>query len=182
MDLHEIRLIEQNNLHLTNYSRQWFPDICKGISRTTYDISQIGINIQNEFQKQKTKSNGNNFFLLNSIKKNFISITVDIDENMRNDTNLHIISSGTRTGRALILLATLDKDVATPVLIDVEIVKMFKQYKYNLASKTTTTSHFGSEGHVFGTGLVPHYHLDKELSFGEYSYKKKIDASAMNHS
>ena len=62
LDLHEIRLIEQNNLHLTNYSRKWFPDICKGISRTTYDISHIGINIRNEFQKQKTKSNGNNFF------------------------------------------------------------------------------------------------------------------------
>ena len=47
LDLHEIRLIEQNNLHLTNYSRKWFPDICKGISRTTYDISHIGINIRN---------------------------------------------------------------------------------------------------------------------------------------
>ena len=101
-----------------------------------------------------------------------MTISVDIDENMRNDTNLHIISTGT-TGETLILLETFDHNEAPPVFIDSEIVKMFKQYKYNLASKTTTTSHFGSEGNFFGTGLVPHYHLDKELSFGEYCYKKK---------
>ena len=176
-------MIQKNNLHLTNYSRKWYPNICKGISRTTYNISDIGINLRNQFQKQKMKRTGNNLFLLKNIKNNFMSISVDIDENMRNDPNLHIISNGT-TGRALILLATFEENEAIPVFIDSEIVKMFKQYKYNLASKTTTTSHFGSVGHVFGTGIVPHYHLDKDLSFGEYCYKKKngclSDESFMN--
>ena len=171
LSIHEIKKIKNNNLHLTNYSRTYFPQKCNGISQTTYKILTIGKEIKKEFQRQRKKSSAL-LFNLDEIKNNFITISVDINDNMRNDSNIHIISNGT-TGKALILLATLDGNTVTPICIDTEAIEIFRKNKYNIASNTTTTSHFGSEGNIYGTGLVAQYRMDEKLSFGEYSNKNK---------
>ena len=171
LSMHEIKIIQKNNLHLTDYSRTYFPQKCNGISQTSYKIFQNGENIKKEFEYQRKKSSPV-LFSLDKVKNNYITISVDIDDNMRNDSNIHIISNG-KTGKALILVATLDRNTVIPVCIDAEAIEIFRQYKYNIASNTKTTSHFGSEGNIYGTGLVAEYCMHQKLSFGEYANKNK---------
>ena len=35
LSMHEIKIIQKNNLHLTDYSRTYFPQKCNGISQTS---------------------------------------------------------------------------------------------------------------------------------------------------
>ena len=169
LSMTESKKIENNNLHLTNYCRTYFPNKCKGIYQTFFDIKRIGTHIKKEFNKQ---NNNSYLFNLQSIKNNYITITVDINDEMRNDDSLHIISNG-NTGKALLLVAIINKDPINKTSIDNNTINIFKKYRYNIASQTSTTSHFGSTGYIYGTGLVAQYNIDRKLSFAEYANKNR---------
>ena len=90
---------------------------------------------------------------------------------MKGDPNIHIIENG-ETGIMLLLIATFFNAEEEPVIINNSCIKKFKKKRHNLASKIETTSSFGSMGNFYGIGLVGHYIMNNNLSFGRYSNKK----------
>merc|ERR1712032_801366 len=169
--LKEMKRIRDNNIHLRNYSRKFMEYKCNGIWETHYEIDYVGKNVKQQFNKQRCKSN-TNMFQMNQVKNNFLTVTCNINMEMKEDTNIYIIQNG-ETGIALLLIATIDNTEKQPVVIDDECIKKFKKNRNNLASETSTTQHFGSMGKVYGVGLVAHYSMDNNLSFGKYSNPRK---------
>ena len=166
-----MKRIRDNNIHLRNYSQTFMEYKCNGIWETEYQIDYVGKNVKQQFNKQRCKSN-RNMFQMNQVKKNFLTITCNINMEMKEDTNIYIIQNG-ETGIVLLLVATIDEKEPDPVVIDDKCIEKFKRNRNNLAASTSTTSHFGSMGKVYGIGLVAHYSMDNNLSFGQYSNPRK---------
>ena len=178
MNEKEIYRIKENRIHLKNYFRKFLPHRCNGIWETEYEIDYVGKNIKQKFVKQKSKSNKKNFHI-DKVKKQFIAITTEINVVMREDSNIHIFQNG-KTGIALLLIATYCSEEKEEIIIDETCIEKFQKNRNNLATEKETTLHFGSMGYVYGVGLVAHYSLNNNLSFGTYSNPMKKKKTIIN--
>ena len=171
----ELNFIQGNTIHLTDFNRYSERLGNKVVSRTSYNVKHVGANVKGAF----TKSSPWNHTNLSKVKKNFIAIVVDINEQMVKDKNLLFIglsSEVTEGAVVLLMLAqcgrTLTND--SQELTDDELIKLFKRNRKSIAiPKKNTRNHFGTEGQVFGCGFVAKYDFTNyPFSFGKYATKK----------
>ena len=120
----EFNWIKENIVHLKNYSRNFLTNKYKGICETEYEIDYLGKNVKQQFEKQKCKSNKNEF-QIDKVKKKFIAVTSNINVEMREDPNIHIVENG-KTGIALLLIASYCSDEEEEVIIDETCINKFK--------------------------------------------------------
>ena len=165
-----IEQIRRNNIHLTHFSRKLNTGKHNGIWETSYRVGRVGEYVQEEFIRQKA-GNSLTRFDLSNVKKNYVTVTVEITNALRRDPNLMIIAKH-RTNVGLLLLATKDKELNNDAVVSKETMDIFICNRYNIAAGSETSSHFGSSGRIYGFGLVAKYSREENCSFGDYAGKR----------
>ena len=145
----------------------------KKVRQTFCKISRndIGVNILPHFENLKH----DNIICLSSVKKNFLSITTEVNSRLRNDNMVSLLGgeSSKSSNMVLLFLATYNKDVKQDTSIN-QHIDIYRRNRFNINHAGKTGNHFGTVGESYGLGLVPKYKQNNlGLTFGEYSDKMK---------
>lgn len=171
----ELKYIQGNTIHLTDFNRYSESLGNEVVSRTSYKVKSVGANVKGAF----TKSSPWNHTNLKTVKKNFIAIVVDINKQMVNDTNLIFLGLSSKAPEGAVVLLMIAQCTGTGTddslrEMNDELINIFKRNRYSIAApKKNARNHFGTEGQVFGCGFVAKYDvLNYPFSFGEYASKR----------
>ena len=165
--------ITSNNIIIRDFVSLNIEISFKKVRQTFYKISRedVGDNIA----PYLTILKHDNFICLDAVKRNFLSITMEIDSKFLNDTMIELIDdkSPNSSNMVLLFLATYNNNFHKESNIE-DVSKLFRQNRFNINGKGTSGNHFGSSGESYGIGLVPKYRKNHiGLTFGQYAKKKR---------
>ena len=153
----------------------------KKVRQTFYKLRRedVGGNIAPYFQILKK----DNFICLSTVKRNFLSITTEINCQLRNNKQLTLIGDklSNSSNMVLLFLASYNCNIPRTSFVN-DVIMLFRQNRFNINGSGTSGNHFGSSGESYGVGLVPKYSKNQQgLTFGKYADKKrKIDPEEMD--
>ena len=170
----EFRNIQKNNIGITGYQK--YKQIINGkrIRRTIYHVEEdnIGSNISSLFQNISQI----NEIDLSDVPRMFLTITLRVNQQIVNNSNIYLIGHGKVNSSSYILLMiatsskTLDKKSTVTSLVD-----LFRKYRYSINKSFSMASHYLTKGEIYGLGLVAKYRIDdKYKSFGTYANKVEL--------
>ena len=165
--------IKSNNILIRDFVPLNVDTSLKKVRHAFYKLSRedVGDNIAPYFKILKH----DNFICLDTVKRNFLSITMEIDPKLCNDSMLCLIGDKLSNSRNMVLLflATYNNNLPKASNIK-DFSKLFRQNRFNINGSRTSGNHFGSSGESYGIGFVPKYRQNQfGLTFGQYAEKKR---------
>jgi len=177
----QFKQISDNNITVKNIVPLSINVSQKKIRQTFGKISRdgIGVNIVPHFKNLKN----HNVICLSTVKRNFLSITTELDSSLRNNSMVSLRGgdSSESSNMVLLFLATYNENVKKGPSIN-QYIDIYRKNRFNINASGSNRNHFGTVGESYGVGLVPKYKQNKVgLSFGEYANKmKKIRRKQIN--
>ena len=165
--------ITSNNIIIRDFVSLNIDTSLKRVRQTFYKLSRedVGDNIAPYLKILKH----DNFICLAAVKRNFLSITMEINSKFRNDNMIDLIDDkfSNSSNMVLLFLATYNNNFSIDSNIE-DVSKLFRQNRFNINGSGTSGNHFGSSGESYGIGLVPKYRKNHiGLTFGQYAEKKR---------
>ena len=164
--------IVSNNVTVREFSPLKIDFSPKKVRQTFFKVGRddIGVNIAPHLKILKH----DNLVCLSAVKRNFLSITTEINSTLRNDNLICLLGDSVpnSSNMVLLFLATYDKDFPRKCNLKSN-ASLFRQNRFNINGNGTSGNHFGSSGESYGIGFVPKYRQNKfGLTFGQYAEKK----------